>query len=71
MTSLTLGNCYYSSCSEINEFFDNNNITGAWITKDEYPMGLVMKHILNSYFTRYSTSDDIVQEISREKKKLK
>jgi EAL domain-containing protein (putative c-di-GMP-specific phosphodiesterase class I)/GGDEF domain-containing protein len=37
-----------SSCEKLKKFFDTTNYTGACIVKDEVPVGLVMKHYLNS-----------------------
>lgn len=35
-------------CSEIKEYFDSNDITGACIVENEIPVGIIMKHTLVS-----------------------
>jgi len=35
-------------CMEIKEYFDSNDITGACIVENEIPVGLIMKHTLDS-----------------------
>lgn len=37
-----------SSCKEVQDFFSNNDANGICIVKDNYPVGLVMKHSLDS-----------------------
>lgn len=37
-----------TSCGEIKKYFEHNDYTGACILKNEYPIGLIMKHSLDS-----------------------
>lgn len=41
---------YSSLCNEIKHYFDNNqnNVTGICVVKNNVPIGLIMKHYLNS-----------------------
>lgn len=47
-----------TTCRIIKEYFHNNNtITGACIVNDTFPVGLIMKHSLDSVFaTQYGAA---------------